>query len=601
MTNLSFKSPKIFKGLASFGLAVLLMSSPTYGAKTPNIHFYPEQPWTIDSPRTDAQSNGQCRIHNEFNNGFIMSFSGTRAWVQDMQINFRQDVFEAGKSFEALLRVPGIAEESFSANAKTGRLLNISLQGQKDFYKSLRDSSVLDLTLAGNHFRFYLTGFSKTAEDFERCLAGLDSTNAPVAVLRDVEARDITIEQKAPSVSAPPIKQEEEIVVAPPTPDAQEPEKTVVSVQKDGTQSYPRRRRPQIKDVPVAVVPAPPPLQAIESVAIETDEPVAAAQESVASVAPPPLAVPAPEETGIVLPKPEPSAPSRAISTPQEIAASLLQENLVKPPQQDFLLNESIAYEQSEITGVPITEIIPPRGDAEIDGIPAQRARDIGAPTSNAGDEANGNSGPLKRPEPRVRLTEKLAQDLLDNPNLAWSGDPNDPRKSYIGSTRKPLELPPSLAEQPEAQSAAKVAPVQKIAPAEPAAAQATAKYNEAQAEIKRLKAKLAAKEKAAQAAAKAKKEAAAQVKRRAVTPAPVPAKPPAPKKAVETIIQKESKAIAAPPSPVQVAPQTIKTPKIKTVEVNANDDYEDELLQLQKNLEAQRRQMDALEAQLGE
>jgi len=153
-------------------LGVLLTGiaySPAYATKASpesEVYFYPAAGWSV------AKKDKLCTISSRFNNGFLMNFYGGNKWIQGLDINFRQNVFEAGKTYNISLNLPGIKNTKLSAKSSSADTLSINLRTQKDLYQKLRHSAVMDLALESNEFRFYLTGFSKPAEQFERCMAG---------------------------------------------------------------------------------------------------------------------------------------------------------------------------------------------------------------------------------------------------------------------------------------------------------------------------------------------------------------------------------------------------------------------------------------------
>lgn len=152
--------------LAGFLLGT--MCAPVYAANEvdPEIYFYPTKGWNIQ------QTGGSCSISGRFNNGFVITFDGDERWISGMSVDFQQNIFQSGKTYDVKLSIPGVKDKSFKASGRSGSTLSIGLRKQKDFYQAMRTSSVLDLSLDDNDFRFYLTGFSNSAGDFERCMAG---------------------------------------------------------------------------------------------------------------------------------------------------------------------------------------------------------------------------------------------------------------------------------------------------------------------------------------------------------------------------------------------------------------------------------------------
>lgn len=164
-----FLSSSSFKNIILASATLFAMSGPAYAQNTadePELYFHPSAAWEV------SKKDVMCSIGTTFNNGYIMRFSGDELWVDSMDINFKQDIFNPDQSYKVGLSVPGVENKTFQAQPASSRTLSVGLRKQKGFYQSLRDSAVLDLNVDGNEFRFYMTGFSTAAEKFERCMAG---------------------------------------------------------------------------------------------------------------------------------------------------------------------------------------------------------------------------------------------------------------------------------------------------------------------------------------------------------------------------------------------------------------------------------------------
>jgi hypothetical protein len=151
-------------------------SAPAFAkteAESPELYFYPAGGWKLE------KTEQTCTASSQFNNGFLMQFTGSEPqWVQALNINFRQDIFKSGQSYDVSLSVPGVKTQMFKGQAINAQTLGMSLKERKEFYKSLSKSSVLDVAIEQNKFRFYLTGFAGFSEAFERCLSGSTAENA---------------------------------------------------------------------------------------------------------------------------------------------------------------------------------------------------------------------------------------------------------------------------------------------------------------------------------------------------------------------------------------------------------------------------------------
>ena len=177
----------ITKRFSLYALTLLLsasaLSAPVHAApKEPELSFHPAKPWAVASSGAD----GVCGMTSEFNNGYVMRLMGANKAPRSIDINFQQDVFVAGKGYESTLTVPGHAPIRAFARAASKGTLSVNISGQKDFFESLRTGSVLDLDVEGNNFRFYMTGFTAAADNFDACLKGQEpqSAQAPVPTVQ---------------------------------------------------------------------------------------------------------------------------------------------------------------------------------------------------------------------------------------------------------------------------------------------------------------------------------------------------------------------------------------------------------------------------------
>ena len=142
-------------------------ASPALAQDVPS--FTPAKAWSVQAT---VNSNDQCALRTEFNNGFVVQFIGQRDWLQAIDINFRQQVFETGKSYDAVLSVPGRGAKPVKATARDSATLSLPIQGEKSLIDNLQESAVLELDVEGNAFRFILTGIDNAKSDFSGCLGG---------------------------------------------------------------------------------------------------------------------------------------------------------------------------------------------------------------------------------------------------------------------------------------------------------------------------------------------------------------------------------------------------------------------------------------------
>lgn len=181
-------------------LGVMVFTSPQALADDPELSFYPAGQWTVSK-------GAMCSISAEFNNGFVMQFDGATDGLQSMSIDFRQAAFEAGKDYKIKLSVPGLVEKTVSGQAGDGQVLRLDMKGHDDVLYAMGKSSILDLGIEDNHFRFYMVGYVEDSKDFNSCM----NIKAGVETLADAKGEATYADVKANRAH---VAAEENIVVS---------------------------------------------------------------------------------------------------------------------------------------------------------------------------------------------------------------------------------------------------------------------------------------------------------------------------------------------------------------------------------------------------
>lgn len=196
------------KRFASTLLAACLATTCLgYGAfaSDPSLYFYPAQKWNVAQTGGDDAAPS-CALSNSFNNGFGINISGTPAGLSALEIDFRQSSFEAGKRYEVVYSVPGQSREIFQATARTGSVLSSDISSRAAFSEALQSAATMDLSIQGNEFRLYLTGFAKAMEEYRDCIsppaaiAAIDEMESPPSAAEPIES----LPAKADSSAIPP-------------------------------------------------------------------------------------------------------------------------------------------------------------------------------------------------------------------------------------------------------------------------------------------------------------------------------------------------------------------------------------------------------------
>lgn len=198
---MTFKTLK-FSALTLGILTGLAGHAFAQGAAAQDVYFYPAKSWATGM----APQGGICGIGTEFNNGFVVQINGSQDKPFALNIDFRQDIFEPGKTYNVTVGVPGAQAQSFSTKATGPNSMGLDLS--KATFGAMRDASVFDVGVEGNSFRFYLTGFAAALGSFQQCLQDAAAHAVPEAdgqapvneasALEKKEAQKIAISEIAP-------------------------------------------------------------------------------------------------------------------------------------------------------------------------------------------------------------------------------------------------------------------------------------------------------------------------------------------------------------------------------------------------------------------
>ncbi|MGH1404051.1 MAG: hypothetical protein ACRBDL_07385 [Alphaproteobacteria bacterium] len=153
-----------------------LISQAAYSAD-PDVYFYPKKTWTVEL--IDNKTNAQepvCAISNQLNNGYIVQIAGTQNGFTNINIDFRQDIFQKNRKYEVQYTLPGQDTQLIPTKAFGESLLVADLRKKASFSDQIPSASVLDLRMGGNAFRMYLTGLSAAMKNYENCTAVTQDT-----------------------------------------------------------------------------------------------------------------------------------------------------------------------------------------------------------------------------------------------------------------------------------------------------------------------------------------------------------------------------------------------------------------------------------------
>lgn len=178
--------------LAGFG--VCAMFSQAFAQST----FQPAGAWEVGPAQLPSMRGLEgmslpCVLSNEYDNGFIVRFSGGGEQLLAMAIDFRQNIFRPGRKYNAMLTLDGNYSKQVSGSAFAANTLIFNLRELDGFYKKAASSSQMELNIADNAMNFSLGNMGGAYSALEQCYSGGEIVmDAPV---------------QAP-MSAPPVAQQ---------------------------------------------------------------------------------------------------------------------------------------------------------------------------------------------------------------------------------------------------------------------------------------------------------------------------------------------------------------------------------------------------------
>lgn len=135
--------------------------------------FVPTSGWLVGPaamlPEGGRQISLPCVMAMQYNNGYILRFSGGGGKVFAMAADFRQDAFEKGRAYDAVLKTDAGFTQDVSVTALNRGTLLANLQKQDGLYDALKAGRILSLSVNGAGFEFALAGAEDGLGRVEEC------------------------------------------------------------------------------------------------------------------------------------------------------------------------------------------------------------------------------------------------------------------------------------------------------------------------------------------------------------------------------------------------------------------------------------------------
>lgn len=185
MSFTSLKAHASRTALLTLVLAVILPPAAAQ-ARAGSPVFAPVAGWEVNAGQLSSVRGLKamklpCVLSAEYDNGFVVRFSGGDGQMMALAIDFRQDVFMQGRQYDAMISVDTGYVKQVKATAFTRSTLIFNLRPLPDFYNAAQKGGELELEVEGNVLRFSLGRIAASYPGLESCYA--DGVADPVKPL----------------------------------------------------------------------------------------------------------------------------------------------------------------------------------------------------------------------------------------------------------------------------------------------------------------------------------------------------------------------------------------------------------------------------------
>lgn len=186
MPSKTLRSYIRYTALAGFGLCTMV--SQAFAQSSQIGIFQPAGMWAVGPAQLPSMRGLEgmslpCVLSNEYDNGFIVRFSGGGQQILAMAIDFRQNIFRPGRKYTAMLTLDGNYSKQVSGSAFAANTLIFNLRDLDGFYQKVSSASQMELNIAENAMKFSLGSIGSAYPALEQCYGGGEiTTDAPASV-----------------------------------------------------------------------------------------------------------------------------------------------------------------------------------------------------------------------------------------------------------------------------------------------------------------------------------------------------------------------------------------------------------------------------------
>ncbi len=138
-----------------------------------SAYFLPSSSWLVGpagSPVSQAGSKARtCVMANQYDNGYVVRIAGGAGSIMAMSVDFRQNAFVKGESYEVVVLFPGGFTMAQKALAHDPGTLVLDLRPYREIYNVLKKENEVKLRLGTAEIRLSLAGLPEGLARLEQC------------------------------------------------------------------------------------------------------------------------------------------------------------------------------------------------------------------------------------------------------------------------------------------------------------------------------------------------------------------------------------------------------------------------------------------------
>jgi len=144
--------------------------------------FIPTSAWLVGPASLTALAEAKppvpCLMANQYDNGYMVRLSGGAQRILAIAIDFRQNVFNPGQTYDVGVGIGEAFSKMVAATAYNEAVLILNTTGAEGLYQALSTGKTLLLSVGQKEFEFVLLGVDEGLRRLEACYNGTSATTS---------------------------------------------------------------------------------------------------------------------------------------------------------------------------------------------------------------------------------------------------------------------------------------------------------------------------------------------------------------------------------------------------------------------------------------